>query len=483
MKSVASRLNITTKLALLLIIFLLIFYGTIAVVFLHTREMRTISQEIVTVNAELVTRAKTLIASLLEMDENAKKFSLLQKESYKKYFDVARDKFEGNLFVVSGLMSDDGYALGSGFQDFLEQYSRFSEDSSELQRAAMEKKSIAWVEEQALQRWLAALVDLRDTGQLQIEQSLGAIHEQAEQSVRDGVLGFTLSVIVSLLGGWFISKSIILPLKQLTRGLRSISRMDESPNIQVSSKDAFYDLACAYNDMSEELREQENLRADFIASLSHEIRTPLSSIQESVNLLVEEIMGPVNEKQRRFLLIAGEELSRIRILLEQLMHTSRLEEKPALSGRQVIDPKQLISDCVAVLMPLAKNKNIWIQVVNGTAGKKIVCRREEMQQVMLNILGNAIKFSPAQTTVTVATRLGIGEMIFQVKDQGPGVDEEERSLIFKKYYRSKAVRNHMSGVGLGLYICRKIVYDSGGRITVTNNPDRGCTFEVALPES
>ena len=109
--------------------------------------------------------------------------------------------------------------------------------------------------------------------------------------------------------------------------------------------------------------------------------------------------------------------------------------------------------------------------------------REEIQQVFVNIIGNAIKYSPTAGTVSVSwTHLNDdGFLSFHVADTGRGIAPEEIPLIFTKYYRTKSARGHLDGVGLGLSITRKIIRSYGGTISVENNKDRGCTFSFTLP--
>lgn len=236
--------------------------------------------------------------------------------------------------------------------------------------------------------------------------------------------------------------------------------------------------------MNGELREQENLRADFIASLSHEIRTPLSSIQESVNMLAEEVLGEINEKQHKFLTIASSELTRITELLNHLMDVSILESKNDEQRKlQIIDPQQIMDDCITGISSSADHKHITITQDCQDSVGKIQGRPEELQQVFFNIIGNAIKFSPinSQIDITILKGANPDYVLFKISDQGPGIPENEKSLIFNKYYRSKSARKHMNGVGLGLYISRKIVHSMGGAIQIENNIDTGCTFSVIVP--
>lgn len=470
------RLTITTKLALSLMIFVLIFYGTIVYVFFHIQKMMTISEEIVNINNVISSQTKVLIENLLEMDGNAKKYSLLKKDVYREYFDTSKEYFDTALLTINHLAAR-GYSFPDSYTTFYDEY------SNHYDKLLQEGSDIRWVDEDTLNTWLALLVSLKDTNQEQIEMRMMDIHDLTFKSTRDGLLGFGLSVVIAFIGILFVAKSIIFPLKQLTHGLRTLSTGEYDNEIQVSSNDEFSDLAIAFNEMNRELQEEENLRADFIATLSHEIRTPLSSIQESVNLMKEEVLGEVNERQQKFLSIAGSELKRINEMLNQLMHVSRLEAGTAERHIEPLNVIQLVSHSTESLQGMASLKNINIVRNIDPDLPDIYGVPEEIQQVFINIVGNAIKFSPQDSEISIRVMRGeiYGYILFAVSDQGPGIKDEERTLIFHKYYRSESIRKHMDGVGLGLYISRRIVQGLGGTISVQNNTDKGTTFSFTLP--
>ncbi len=450
-------------------------------IFFHIQKMMNLSEEIVSINNVVADQSKILIENLLEMDANVKKFTLLQNDIYREYFDTAQKLFDSSLINIDHLTAR-GYTAPAVFSLFLDEYNSHLDTVGKTEWENPE--NIMWVDETKLNTWLALLVQFRDLNQNDIEESLMHIHDMTLNSMRNGLIGFGFSIIASFFGVWFISRSIITPLKQLTYGLRTMSMGHYSGEITVTAKDEFRDLASAYNEMNGELREQENLRADFIASLSHEIRTPLSSIQESVNMLAEEVLGEINEKQHKFLTIASSELTRITELLNHLMDVSILESKNDEQRKlQIIDPQQIMDDCITGISSSADHKHITITQDCQDSVGKIQGRPEELQQVFFNIIGNAIKFSPinSQIDITILKGANPDYVLFKISDQGPGIPENEKSLIFNKYYRSKSARKHMNGVGLGLYISRKIVHSMGGAIQIENNIDTGCTFSVIVP--
>jgi signal transduction histidine kinase len=296
-------------------------------------------------------------------------------------------------------------------------------------------------------------------------------------------MGF--SIAVGLLGSIFLTHSMNRPLRELRRGIRAISHEGLSEPIRILTRDEFGELAAAFNEMAALLKEEERMRSDFISMLSHEIRTPLTSIRESVNMIAEELMGPINHRQRRFLEIAGSEIERISDLLSHLMQVSRMEAGILKIDPRPLDPFGLMSTCIYRIAPAAEAKDITIKTNIPHGMPFIMGDPDNLQQVLLNLLGNAIKFAPPQSEVMVSLKPETStnglRLIFSVSDDGPGIPEEEQSLVFHKYYRAPGTRDQVDGVGLGLSISRYIVEAHGGTIWVKSQVGEGSTFGFTLP--
>ncbi len=299
------------------------------------------------------------------------------------------------------------------------------------------------------------------------------------------MIGFGVSIVIGILGVWFISQSMLKPLNKLKKGLKGIALDNYDHVVDIKSNDEFGELASVFNDMSRQLKESESIRSDFIAILSHEIRTPLASIRESVNMIIEDVFGPINDKQRKFLEIASSEISRITTLLNHLLNVSMLKSDAETIKPEPLNPNHLISDAAMGLIGTANANSVDLRLheLNETPVPLVMGIQSEILQVLLNIIGNAIKFSYKNSFVDISVLKSTNgnELIFKVSDQGPGIPEEEQTLVFKKYYRSKEVRTHMDGVGLGLNISKRIIQAHGGTIYMENNSDKGCSFFFTLP--
>ncbi len=474
------KIGVKQKLTIIFFIFFLIFSGTVSILLFNLQKMVTTSQNIVSKNNKIDTISDVLLTSIVDMEANHKKLNLLKKDRYSEYFRQAKNRFEEALDQALELSGTPSIGKNP-WQDLAISYQRHK--SEQWDNDTVPEIGKRWVSEKIVSNWMKTINQIKRTNQNEIASSLNDLNERSRVSAQNGFYGFCISILVGFTGIWFISRSIFTPLGVLAEGLKRIAIDKHHTPISLKGGDEFNELARAYNEMSRQLYEEENIRTEFIATLSHEIRTPLSSIHESVNMIIEEVFGPINKKQAKFLRIANVEIKRINKLLNHLLNTSVLEADSRKINSTSINTKKLVLGSAEIFVSLAEKKNITLKVNAIKQGPDLFGVKEELQQIFINIIGNAIKYSPDRGIVVISYRKNPqkGFLQFQVSDTGPGIPEDELSLVFSKYYRTKKVRGHLDGVGLGLAISKKIVASYGGTITVSNNKDVGCTFSFTLP--
>ncbi len=472
-------ISVAGKLFLSYAIFILIFYGTLFVLYLDIRQMMRLSDNIINKHHKISAASKKMIESLFNMEENEKKYFLLKKKDYLGYFLSAKKVFEAGLDEIMRLESP-GFHLSDNWRSFADSYGRFAESLGNP--ADFQSAETLWISEGTINRW----VDNLNEARLENEQNLIAanieLNQWGQRAVRYGLTGLVISILVGLIWILFIARSMIRPLHELNKGIRSITRDRYSRAIAIYSKDEFGELAAASNEMAKRLREEELMRSEFITTLSHEIRTPLTSIRESVNLIAEKVMGPTNRRQTKFLKIASMEIGRICELLNHLMHVSRLKEAPLKIALQPMDPAAFIIESIDQFNPVAKSKGIQIRLNIPPETPKAMGDAKHLKQVMINLLGNAIKFSKKNCIILVSAQKHSEKrmIVYAIADNGRGIAKAEQALIFNKYYRAKEIRNHLDGVGLGLNISKQIIEAHGGEIWVTSAPGKGSTFYFTL---
>ena len=220
-----------------------------------------------------------------------------------------------------------------------------------------------------------------------------------------------------------------------------------------------------------------------LATLAHDIRTPLGAIQGYCELLEEEIYGPVNDRQR-------ETLGRVRMsgrhllsLLDNVMDMARLNAGVVQVGAEPVKLEDVAREAVHMLVPAADAKLQTLQL-GRMAEAVVTADHARVRQILVNLIGNAVKFTPqdGRISVTTAVRADGGARWGEIRvaDSGPGIAQAEQDAIFQPYYRSEGTA-HAPGVGLGLAISRALVQEMGGELELESAPGAGSTFIIRLP--
>jgi len=314
-------LGITNKLIILFFFFIYIFFGTILVLFVNVQKMMETSEQIVSINNQVANLSKIVLDNLINMEINEKKFRLLKKETYRTYYQTAETFFCDSLDQIIILDSPEHH-ISDKWKLIRDSFKKYTNNPALLDSSG---SVIPWAEESVINSWVEGISTARKENQKQIDFALIKINAIGKKSVKNSFIGLGILILAGVIGAGFIAKSIITPIKKLKSGIKNISNDNYSHVIKINTNDEFSEVASAFNDMSRQLKENENIRSDFIAALSHEIRTPLSSTQESVKLIIEEILGPINDSQKKFLTIASSEINRINNLLNHLLNVSMLE--------------------------------------------------------------------------------------------------------------------------------------------------------------
>jgi signal transduction histidine kinase len=312
------------------------------------------------------------------------------------------------------------------------------------------------------------------------------------------LVAFVTSSLVSLL----IVRSISKPLAHLTEGTRAIADGQFSYRLDSSRGDEFAQLARDFNKMTSRLNELDELKKDFVSHVSHELKVPLASMRETIQLMLEEIPGPLTEKQKRLLELNLQSGTRLTSMITNLLDHSKIEAGVMKYELKKQDLIPLVRNAIAELDLQAREKQIQLKADLPENPLLLECDSDRILQVMLNLLGNAVKFSPKNSSVLVQVEKvqqapeGLPERyrgliadsvadgyfgLITVADTGPGISDLDKEKIFEKFHQVRQGKQIAGqGVGLGLSICRTIVQAHGGAIWVEDNPAGGCRLMVLL---
>jgi PAS domain S-box-containing protein len=247
-------------------------------------------------------------------------------------------------------------------------------------------------------------------------------------------------------------------------------------NINWSESEKSY--FCVAHDITAR-RQLERLKLEFMSMITHDIRSPINSVQAFLSMLAEKFYGELNEKGMHRLKSLEESVNLVSRLISDLLDLEKAE-----SGMLVLEPidavsTQIIASSIDVVRSMAERKQVAVSQ-KGTAFDLLV-DQNRMVQVLVNLIANAIKFSPAGTTVTVECRQEGKEAIFVVADQGPGIKPEYQARIFDRFEQIVGRGKSSAGSGLGLAIAKAIVEKHNGRIALESDGEHGSTFVVRLP--
>jgi signal transduction histidine kinase len=231
-----------------------------------------------------------------------------------------------------------------------------------------------------------------------------------------------------------------------------------------------------------ELNRANQHKAEFLANMSHELRTPLNSILGFSQLLLEGDGGALSPDQRQDLEVITQNGQHLLALINDLLDISKLEAGKAQLHRGEVDVAELVQECVDSVSSLARTKKLELQSDVADDLGQVFGDRAKIKQVLLNLLGNAIKFTEEGSVRLRVERQG-AELRFAVSDTGVGVPVEDRTRIFESFYQGRSgLSGKYQGTGLGLAISRRLVEMHGGRIWVESTVGQGSTFLFTIPQ-
>jgi signal transduction histidine kinase len=236
-----------------------------------------------------------------------------------------------------------------------------------------------------------------------------------------------------------------------------------------------------YHDITRE-EIADRLKTDLVATASHELRTPMTSIRGFVDMLMLGTFGEVSPTQREPLRVIKNNVVRLVQLIEELLDISRVEAGEVRLRREEVDMAAVLDDVVAILGGQFRERAIKLHLSVEERLPTVSADRQRIEQVAVNLIGNACKYTPRGGAVWVDLRSGGDELRVDVRDTGVGIAEDAKRHIFTPFYRAdNPLRDEVGGTGLGLSITRRLVELHGGRIWFESRASQGSTFSFTLP--
>ena len=432
----------------------------------------------------LIDLQKDLSDALLSEIRYDKKFVIMRDRSLQASFLKSKNYFEqklGEARMYAG--SADAKDILAKIKDLHNNYQKLCEAETGYLKAGQSYPQ-EWynkAKERAVKSVLDELTKLKSLNEDNIVRKIKKLGDVGSKALTFAMLLTAVSLALGIVLSVIITRSITLPLSKMRDKTAEIARGVFEANLNLPSPPEINALAQAFNTMCTKLQEVDRMKSDFFSLMSHELRTPLTSIKEGTNLFLEGKGGEVTEKQKRLLTIIAEESNRLIDLVNSLLDLSKLEAGIATFHFINADLAPMIARVIREIEPLAEAKGIRIKKdIQGSP--RVAVDAERILQVLRNIIGNALKFTPQGGAVEISLRAMNGGAGVSVTDTGPGIPEEQTAIIFDKFRQAiHAGSRKIQGTGLGLAIVKHIVQAHGGRVWVESTVGRGSTFHFTLP--
>lgn len=292
-------------------------------------------------------------------------------------------------------------------------------------------------------------------------------------------LGVTvLAIFLALFIGSFMAKRLSTPIAKVVETAREIAggnldaRSDSRTNIEEVNQ-----LIAAVNNLASSLKQQEALRKRLTADMAHELRTPLATLQSHLEAMLDGIWEPSPQRLK----VCHEEIMRVNRMVKNLERLAKYESENSSLNLSRFDLADLIQQLLLNFEPEFRNKGVKLDFQGDHLS--ITADRDKLSQAVINLLSNALKFTPSGGKVAVRIETDLGKVAIRMKDSGCGIAPEDLPYIFERFYRADKSRNRQTGgSGIGLTITKAIVEAHRGTIRVTSKVGEGTEFQIFLPQ-
>lgn len=441
--------------------------------------------QIINVDERILDIKRKLADSILSQMGYEKKYIITKDANFHGHFLSSRDDFNKYLtdaFLITDTLPKKGSL--DRVKAYYDQYvALILAEADEITNHKPYPKNLYQQEKGKLvERILEDLKVLEETSYRDIYARMDALNAAGSSSRRLTMLMFGIALFLVICTSFFTTRSITKPLMVLAEKTKEVSKGIFKGDLKIASPPEIAELTSAFNVMCDKLKGVERMKSDFFSTMSHELRTPLTSIKEGIGLLQDGVGGSISDKQKRLLSILSQETHRLIGLVNSLLDLSKMEEGMMTYHFQREHLTPLIKRVITEMGLLIEAKKIQLQAEMGEDLPVLRLDRERILQVVRNLIGNAVKFTPEGGEIRISARLGSEGVEFSVKDTGPGIPKENLKAIFEKFNQLPVKASEwMKGTGLGLAIVKHIVTAHGGRVWAESDPGQGSTFIFVLP--
>lgn len=317
-------------------------------------------------------------------------------------------------------------------------------------------------------------------GYVVIHTSMSAIRLSSESLLNISYIMLVIFFLLSLIILIFFTEMVYLPLRKITAATEQYAAGNLHYEFQVDSEDEIGYLAASLSYMASEIARSEDNQKKFIANVSHDFRSPLTSIKGYLEAMLDGTIPP--ELHEKYLQIVLNETERLTKLTNSLLTLNNLNMKGMVLEKTKFDLNRMIRTTAAAFEGTCQQKQIGIELVLTGEQLPVFADKNKIEQVLYNLLDNAIKFSHSDSAIRIETTEKHGKVFVSVKDSGIGIPKDSLKLIFDRFYKTDLSRGKdKKGTGLGLAITREIIQSHNENINVISTEGVGSEFIFSLP--
>lgn len=295
-----------------------------------------------------------------------------------------------------------------------------------------------------------------------------------------------VALIISFFTIYWLTARLTKPLHEMADAAKQYANGDFSSRIIIRNTfmsnrhDEIYELVNAFNSMAQALATLEMSRRSFVANVSHELKTPMTTIGGFIDGILDGTIS--EEKHGQYLSVVSDEVKRLSRLVTGMLNMSKIESGEFKLNPMKFDLSEMIIKTLLSFEQLIENKQIEVRGFDDISSNEIVADRDMINQVVYNLIDNAVKFTPNSGYIEVTSKHDSEKAIVRIRNSGRGIDSEEIDKIFERFYKVDKSRSYdTKGSGMGLYIVKTIVELHGGRITAHSLPNEFTDFIFWLP--
>jgi signal transduction histidine kinase len=319
-------------------------------------------------------------------------------------------------------------------------------------------------------------------GAIYISKPYPKVAEIRNEIIKFFIYSVLISTLIAVILFYTFSLKLTNPLKEMNKAVKVISKGDFRERLSIESNDEVGELARNFNNMVSALNELEEMRSGFIANVSHELRTPVTSIKGFVEGILDGTIS--KEKQNEYLLIVKEETIRLNRLVNNLLNLAKIESGSINISFTVFDINELVRRTIIRFENLIVEKDLNINANFDEEYVYVNADRDSIEQVLINLLHNAIKFTEKNGSINLKTEIQKNRVYITIEDTGIGIGKEELARIWDRFYKTDKSRSKdKKGAGLGLSIVKNIIKENKGKIWVESELNKGTKFTFILEKA